>query len=87
MKQFYAVEPKHKIGKSRRVNEQVEYDIISLIKLEAECIIDCDDSLGEDLTDQEYEILVNDKALKIMDELTTTGIYRNEFGIPIFLYC
>jgi hypothetical protein len=87
MKEFYAVEHKRRLGASHTEKEWVEYDIVTLIKEEAESILDCDDSISPDLTDEAWEMLVNDKALKIMDELKANGIYRNEFGQPIFLYC
>ena len=41
----------------------------------------------EDCSDEEFEVLVSEKAKEIKDELMRNGIWRNEFGQPIFLYC
>ena len=81
MKQFYSIEPKHNLKGSSRKHEQVEYDINTLILDEADLLID------EDLPDDEYCIAVKNKADLIKAELMRDGIWRNEFGQPIFLYC
>lgn len=83
MKQFYSVEPKHSLKGSNRKYENVEYDINTLITEQAELCVD-DDS---DCSDDEWEVLVAEKAQEIRAELMRNGIWRNEFGQPIFLYC
>lgn len=86
MKQFYVCEPKHNLKESKRNHEWVEYDINTLIFDEVESMMECDDSLSE-LTDEEFFELVKKKADEIKQELMRNGIYRNEYGIPMFLYC
>jgi hypothetical protein len=86
MKQFYACEPKQNIELSIRKEEWVEYDINTLIRDEAETILSCDDRFA-DLSDDEFFELVIEKAKKIKDELIENGIYKNEWGQPLFLYC
>lgn len=83
MKNFYSVEPKHDWKASNRKYEQVEYDINSLILLEAEVLGDAE----ENLTDEEFESWTREKAKEIKEELMRNGIWRNEFGQPVFLYC
>lgn len=83
MKQFYSVEPKHDFGKSSSKMETVEYDINTLIRDETELCVDVND----DCTDEEWEEAVNQKAQEIKKELIEQGIWKNEFGIPVFLYC
>ena len=85
MKQFYACAPKHNLRYSKSVKEWVEYDINTLISDEAEMIIEYDDNLPE-LTDEEFDELVAKKAEEIKQELISNGIYRNKYGIPMFLY-
>ena len=82
MKRFYSVEPKHNLQSSRRNHENVEYDINTLILDEAELLLN-----DEDCSDEEFEVRVSEKAKEIKDELMRNGIWRNEFGQPIFLYC
>ena len=86
MKQFYACEPKHDLNKSSRNQEWIEYDINTLIRDEAETMLLDDDSL-DDLPDEEFFVLVDKKAKEIKEELMTNGIYKNEFGQLLFLYC
>lgn len=86
MKQFYACEMKHDLTGSKRNHGWVEYDINTLIYDEAEAILSCDDNLA-DLPDDKFYILVYEKVEEIKDELMRNGIYRNEVGQPIFLYC
>ena len=83
MKTFYSVEPKHDFRSSSRKYENVEYDINSLILLEAEVLGDVE----ENLTDEEFEAWTHEKAKEIKEELMRNGIWRNEFGQPVFLYC
>lgn len=83
MKTFYSVEPKHDFKCSSRKYENVEYDINSLILLEAEVLGDAEDNLLE----EDFEEWVNEKAKEIKKELMQNGIWRNEFGQPVFLYC
>lgn len=83
MKQFYSVEPKHDFLTSSSMAEIVEYDINTLIRDEAELMID-DYNIE---SDDEYEVLIQKKAKEIKEELMRNGIWRNEFGHPIFLYC
>ena len=87
MKQFYACEPKRNLSDSKTRREDVEYDINTLISDEAEMIIEFDDSLLEDLTDEEWEALVKKKSEEIKQKLMDEGIYRNQYGDPLFLYC
>ena len=82
MAEFYSVEPKHNLKNSSRTRENVEYDINTLILDEAELLLN-----DEDYSDEEFEILVSEKAKEIKEELMRNGIWRNEFGRPIFLYC
>jgi hypothetical protein len=86
MKQFYACEPRYDWNNSKRSHEWVEYDINTLIFDEAEVMLECDDSLSE-LTDEEFYELVRKKADEIKNELIRNGIYRNEYGQVMFLYC
>lgn len=86
MKQFYSCEMKHDRRSSSRTKDWVEYDINTLIKDEAEMILECDDNLSE-LPDDEFFTLVDKKAKEIKDELMQNGIYKNEFEQPMFLYC
>lgn len=86
MKQFYSCEPRHNLNNSKRNQEWVEYDINTLIFDEAELILEEDDSVSE-LPDEEFYKLVRMKADEIKDELMRSGIYRNEFGQVMFLYC
>ena len=39
------------------------------------------------LTDEEFESWTHEKAKEIKEELIRNGIWRNEFGQPVFLYC
>lgn len=86
MKQFYACEPKHNLNNSKRNQEWVEYDINTLIFDEAELILEEDDNVSE-LPDEEFYKLVRVKADEIKNELMRNGIYKNEYGQPLFLYC
>lgn len=81
MKSFYSIEPRHNLKHSSVKYEQVEYDINTLIREEAEMCVD------DDLTDEEWEAAVNDKVDEIKEELMRNGIWRNEFGFPMFMYC
>ena len=82
MKQFYSIEPKNDLRMSSRKYEQVEYDINTLIRDEAElCVNDWS------LDDDEWEATVEEKAQEIKEELMHNGIWRNEFGHPVFMYC
>ena len=82
MKRFYSVEPKHDFKGSSRKCENVEYDINTLILDEADLLLS-----EEDYSDEEFEVRVSEKAKEIKEELMRNGIWRNEFGQPIFLYC
>lgn len=86
MKQFYVCEPKHDLKDSKRNQEWVEYDINTLIFDEVESMLECDDDLSE-LTDEEFFKLVKTKTDEVKQKLMETGIYRNEYGVPMFLYC
>lgn len=86
MKQFYSCEMKHDRRSSSRTKDWIEYDINTLIKDEAEMALEEDDSVSE-LPDEEFYKLVRMKADEIKDELMRNGIYRNEYGMPLFLYC
>ena len=83
MKQFYSVEPKRNLKSSSMKYENVEYDINTLITEQAELCVDA----GLDCSDDEWVMLVAEKAHDIMEELKQNGIWRNQFGQPIFLYC
>lgn len=83
MAEFYAIEPRYDFRSSSRKQESIEYDINTLIYGEAELLIDYED----DISDDEFEELVREKAKEIKEELMRNGIWRNEFGQPIFLYC
>lgn len=83
MAEFYAVEPKYDFKTSSSKLETVEYDINTLIYEEAELMIDDE----EDISDDEFEALAREKAKEIKEELIRNGIWRNEFGQPVFLYC
>lgn len=87
MKQFYLCEPKRNIGYSKRCREWVEYDINTLIRDEAQMIIEFDDSIEPIESDEEYDTLIENKAKEIKDELMRSGIYKNQHGMPLFLYC
>ena len=82
MKRFYSVEPKHDFKGSSRKYENVEYDINTLILDEADLLLN-----EEDCSDEEFEVRVSEKAKEIKEELMRNGIWRNEFGQPVFLYC
>jgi hypothetical protein len=82
MKQFYSCELKKEFSTSIRHEEWVEYSINELIQLQAEAEIDC-----SDITDEEFNALVKERAKKIKDELMQNGIYKNVNGRPVFLYC
>ena len=82
MKKFYSVEPKHNLQSSSRKRENVEYDINTLILDEADLLLS-----EEDCSDEEFEVLVTEKAKEIKEELMRNGIWKNEFGQPVFLYC
>ena len=82
MKRFYSVEPKHDFKGSSRKYENVEYDINTLILDEADLLLS-----EEDCSDEEFEVRVSEKAKEIKDELMRNGIWCNEFGQPVFLYC
>lgn len=86
MKQFYSCEPRFDWTGSKRNTESVEYDINTLIRDEAEAMLNCDDSL-DDVSDEEFEALADKKANEIKKELMKNGIYKNEYGMPMFLYC
>lgn len=86
MKQFYVCEPKHDLKDSKRNQEWVEYDINTLIFDEVEAMLECNNDLSE-LTDEDFFELVKKKADEIKQELISNGIYRNEYGVPMFLYC
>lgn len=81
MKNFYSVKPKHDFKSSSSKYENVEYDINTLIRDEAELCVD------DTLDDNEWDIAVEEKAKAIKEELMRNGIWRNEFGCPVFLYC
>ena len=85
-KQFYACEHKREVGHSTRCQEWIEYDIDTLIQFEAESEIECDDEFA-DISDEEFVVFAEKRAADIKDELMRNGIYRNEFGQPVFLYC
>lgn len=82
MKQFYSIEPRHDLKCSNMKYENVEYDINTLIRDWAELMIDDDD-----LSDEEWETTVVEKTKEIKEELMRDGIWRNEFGYPVFMYC
>ena len=81
MKNFYSVEPKHDLMASNRKYDQVEYNINTLIRDEAELCVD------DALDDNAWDIAVEEKTNEIKEELMQNGIWRNEFGCPVFLYC
>ena len=83
MKNFYSVEPKHDFKSSSSKYENVEYDINTLIREQAELYVNADD----DWSDEEWESEVDKMAIRIKDELMFHGIWKNEFGQPVFLYC
>ena len=83
MKNFYSVEPKHDFKYSSGKYERVEYDINTLILDEAELLLNDEDYIA----DEEFEKRALEKAKEIKEELMRNGIWRNEFGQPIFLYC
>ena len=82
MKNFYSVEPKHDFKSSSSKYENVEYDINTLIIDEAELVLN-----NEDCSDEDFEVRVSEKVKEIKEELMRNGIWRNEFGQPVFLYC
>lgn len=82
MKQFYSIEPRHDLQGSNMKYENVEYDINTLIRDQAELIIE-----GYDLDDDEWETAVEEKAQEIKEHLIRNGIWINEFGFPMFMYC
>ena len=82
MKIFYSVEPKVDLRSSIRKNEMVEHDINTLILEEAELLLN-----DEECSDEEFEVRVSERAKEIKEELMRNGIWRNEFGQPVFLYC
>ncbi len=84
MKNFYSVEPKHDFKGSSSKYENVEYDINTLIRDQAELCLDVDDDI---YSDEEWDKFVEEKAQEIKAELMRHGIWRNEFGCPVFLYC
>jgi hypothetical protein len=86
MKYFYACQMKYDRASFSGVKDWVEYDINTLIYDEAEAILSCDDDLI-DLPDDEFFALVDKKAKEIKDELMQNGIYRNQVGQSMFLYC
>ena len=86
MKNFYTCEMKHDLRESSTTREWIENDINTLIKDEAEAMLSCYDEVSE-LSDEEFFVLVDKTAAKIKDELMRNGIYKNEFGMPMFLYC
>lgn len=81
MKQFYSIEPRYDFKRTTAKYESVEYDINTLIMDEAESCVD------DDLDNEEWEAAVKEKAKKIKEELMRNGIWRNEFGFPVFMYC
>lgn len=84
MKQFYSIEPRHNLKCSSMKYEQVEYDINTLIREQAELCVDVVDYY---YSDEEWDKIVEEKAQEIKKELMRNGIWRNEFGHPMFLYC
>jgi hypothetical protein len=82
MKNFYSIEPKHDFKSSSSKYEKVEYDINTLILDEADLLLS-----DEDCSDEEFEARVLEKAKEIKEDLMRNGIWRNEFGQPVFLYC
>ena len=86
MKNFYSCEMKRNYSTSIRHEEYVEYDINTLIKLEAESEIECDANFSN-VTDEEFAVLAKQRAMEIKDELIENGIYKNKYGQPVFLYC
>ena len=82
MKNFYSVEPKHDFKSSSSKYENVEYDINTLIIDEAELVLN-----NEDCSDEDFEVRVSEKVKEIKEELMRNGIWRNEFGQSVFLYC
>lgn len=86
MKQFYVCNMVRDLSDSKAAKEWVQYDINTLIRDEAEMILNYDDSISE-VTDDEFDALVDKKAKEIKDELMRYGIYENEHGQPLFLYC
>ena len=84
MKQFYSIEPKHNLKGSSMKYENVEYDINTLIRDQAELCVDVDDDV---YSDEEWDAAVEEKAKEIKEELMRNGIWKNEFGFPMFLYC
>ena len=86
MKQFYSCECKNDLNMSKRNEEWVEYDINTLIHFTAECEIEGRDEYM-DISDDEFVELSKQRAKEIKAALMRNGIYRNEFGQPLFLYC
>jgi hypothetical protein len=87
MKEFYSCEPKRNLRDSKARREMVEYDINTLIRDEAQMLIEFDESIDEIESDEEYDALIEAKAKEIKDELMYYGIYKNKYGVPLFLYC
>ena len=91
MKQFFACTAVRNLNASKAVKEWVEYDINTLIRDEAEMIlnsmeVNMDDSI-DIVSDEEWDAMVAKKAKEIKDELMYYGIYNDQFGQPLFLYC
>lgn len=86
MKRFYQCESKNELNKSHREQNWIEYDINTLIQFEAECEIECNDEFA-DISDDEFVVLAKKRADEIKYELIQNGIYKNQFGQPVFLYC
>lgn len=84
LKQFYAIEPRYDFKGSKMRCENVEYDINTLIRDQAELYVDVDDDI---YSDEEWDEIVEEKAQEIKKELMRNGIWRNEFGRPMFMYC
>jgi hypothetical protein len=84
MKQFYSIEPRYNLNGSNMKYENVEYDINTLIRDQAELCVDVDDDI---YSDEEWDKIVEEKAQEIKKELMRNGIWRNEFGHLMFLYC
>lgn len=83
MKQFYSIEPRHDFKGSSMKYENVEYDINTLIRDQAELYVNIDDNCSDD----EWELAVEEMAIRIKNELMFHGVWKNEFGQPVFMYC
>lgn len=86
MKQFFSCVMVRDLSDSKAYKEFVEYDINTLIRDEAEMTLNYDDNIAE-VSDEEWDAMVDKKAKEIKDELMYYGIYKNQFGQPLFLYC